>query len=132
MSISKIQTGDKVKVISGKYRGTIGVVTSVNKHRISKHVFTRRISVTNIPQIVKYRKSVNYQGEFYPGSQSYIDRTLDISNVSLITEDSVVSKSKIEVTDGKKVRVLKKNQKPVIKEVVKEPSKKDETVKEKK
>ena len=128
MSISKIQTGDKVKVISGKYRGIIGVVTAVHKHRISKYVFTKRISVTNIPQIVKYRKSVNYQGEFYPGSQTFIDRTLDISNVALITEDSIVSKSKIEVKDGKKVRVLKKNQAIVIKEAFK----KDETVKEKK
>lgn len=125
MSISKIQTGDKVKVISGKYRGTIGVVTTVYKHRISKHVSTKRISVTNIPQIVKYRKSVNYQGEFYPGSQTFIDRTLDISNVSLITEDSKISKSKIEVKDGKKVRVLKKNSSLVTKEVLKVENKKE-------
>ena len=118
MSISKIQTGDKVKVISGKYRGTIGVVTAVHKHRISKYVSTKRISVTNIPQIVKYRKSVNYQGEFYPGSQSYVDRTLDISNVTLITDTNIISKSKIEIKDGKKVRVLKKNQAVVVKEVI--------------
>jgi len=132
MSITKIQTGDKVKVISGKYKGTIGVVTKVINHQISKHVSTKRVSVTNIPQIVKYRKSVNYQGEFYPGSQSFIDRTIDISNVSLITENNLVSKSKIEVKDGKKVRILKKNQKQVIKEVLTETPKKEEKVKEKK
>jgi len=118
MSISKIQTGDKVKVISGKYKGTIGVVTTVNKHRISKYVFTKRITVTNIPQIVKYRKAVNYQGESYPGSQTYIDRTLDISNVSLITEKNEISKSKIDIIEGKKVRILKKDSTPVIREKI--------------
>jgi hypothetical protein len=61
---------------------------------------------------------VNYQGESYPGSQTYIDRTLDISNVSLITEKNEISKSKIDIIEGKKVRILKKDSTPVIREKI--------------
>jgi len=107
MSIRKIQTGDKVKVISGKYKGTLGqVVKVVSKERPGKLPQLRAV-VTNIPKIAKFRKKNAAYNQ--PGQQLEIDRMLDLSNLSLVTSDGKVSKVKIELKDGKKVRVLKKN-----------------------
>jgi large subunit ribosomal protein L24 len=109
MSIAKIQTGDQVKVISGNYKGTTGQVIKVVKKVLPNGKIRIRASVNSIPKIVKYRKSNVVQGQKYAGLMSQVDRTVDISNLSLVTSDFKVSKSKVVVDDsGKKTRVLKK------------------------
>jgi ribosomal protein L24 len=126
MSIAKIQTGDNVKVTSGNFKGTIGVVTKVVTSTARNGLIKKRASVSTIKKIVKYRKSQTFQGQKYPGQQFDTDRTVDISNLSLF-DGKAISKSKVEVKDNKKVRVLKKTNAIVTKEkVLKTPKPKNE------
>lgn len=119
MSIAKIQTGDQVKVISGNYKGTTGQVIKVLKKVLRNGKVRVRASVSSIPKIVKYRKSSIVQGQKYAGMMSQVDRTVDISNLSLVTSDLKVSKTKIRIDDtGKKIRLLKKNDELVVSQKV--------------
>jgi large subunit ribosomal protein L24 len=113
MSIAKIQSGDTVKVTSGNYKGTVGQVLKIFPKIRKNGRVIKRASLTNIPKIVKYRKSNVFQGQQYPGLKLETDRTIDLSNLSLLTDDNTISKSKIELLNGKKVRVLKKNNQTV-------------------
>lgn len=114
MSIANIQTGDKIKVIAGKYKNTVGVVTKVHKLKTNSKVSQRRATVSTVPMIADYRKK-NSQFSM-PGEQMEKPRTINVSNLSLVMPDGAVSKSKI-VTDskGSKQRVYKKNNQPVLK-----------------
>ena len=110
MSIAKIQTGDKVKVIAGNYKGVLGVVTRVIHKKTAKGVIlSTRATVNSIPKIVKFKKVYNSQTQGNQGMRLDTDRTLNISNLSLVTEDNQISKVRIELRDGKRVRVYKKN-----------------------
>jgi large subunit ribosomal protein L24 len=122
MSIAKIQSGDTVKVIAGNYKGTIGMVTKVVSSAARNGLIKKRVSVSNVAKIAKFRKSQMFQGQKYPGQQFEIDRTIAISNVALFTGEEV-SKTKIEVQNNKKVRVYKKTSNVVIKERVAKPEK---------
>jgi large subunit ribosomal protein L24 len=113
MAISRIQKGDKVKVISGKYKGIVGVITGVFKKEYFGGVIKKRVTVSEIPRIVKFKKAVNYNGQRFPGSQTMVERKIDSSNVSLITESGEISKSKVEIQGDKKVRIFKKTLKVV-------------------
>lgn len=113
MSIAKIQTGDSVKVTSGNFKNTIGVVIKVAKTVKSSGKISTRAAVNVVPTIVKYRKSQVHQGEKYPGMMKQVSRMIDISNLALITPDQKVSKVSIKVVNGKKTRVYKLNGNPV-------------------
>ena len=117
MSTVKIQTGDTVKVISGNYRGTVGVVTKVIKTKARNGLIMKRASVSTVPKIAKYRKSQSVQGTTYPGQKFDIDRTIDLSNLMLFT-GSTTSRSVIKTVEGKKLRVYKKTSETVVKEKV--------------
>lgn len=109
MSISKIQTGDQVKVIAGKFKGTIGQVIKIVKKQAKNGLTQVRAAVSNVPTIANYRRSNVFQGQKYPGLKTETDRLIHVSNLSLLTPDLKPSKVKIEIKDGgKKVRVLKK------------------------
>ena len=101
MATSKIQTGDKVKVIAGNFKGSNGIVTKVIKTKKSK-----RVSVSGVSKAIKYRKKVNYQGQTYPGEMFTTDRTIDISNVMLLTPEDKVSKVSMEVDSSKGKRTV--------------------------
>ncbi len=116
MSISKIQSGDKVKVISGSYKGNTGIIKKV----FIKEGKTTRVTISGLPKITKFRKAVTYNGEKYPGIQTFIDRKINITNVALLTEDNVLSKVKIDTSNGKRVRKFKKNDKEVSKQPIPE------------
>lgn len=106
MAISKIQRGDKVIVTTGKFKGTTGTVTSVyTKEKNGKT--SKRVTVTGLPNTTRYQRSAKFAG--YPGQMYAGERSVDISNVALVTADGVASKVKIETKDGKKSRVLKKD-----------------------
>lgn len=103
----KIQSGDKVKVISGKYKGILGQVTKVVTKLRPGKLPQLRAAVNNIPKIVKFKKkNVAFN---VPGEQLETDRLIDLSNLSLVTEDGAISKVKFEIKGDKKVRILKKN-----------------------
>lgn len=106
MSVAKIQKGDQVKVISGSYRGTVGVVLRVVKKTLPNGRVRTRVSVSSIPEIVDYRK--NFRAYNMPGQMKTKARLIDVSNVQLVTADGRVSRSRVVIQDGKKVRVLKK------------------------
>jgi|694.fasta_scaffold24355_7 ribosomal protein L24 len=116
MAISKIQTGDRVKVITGKYKNTIGTVTEKKSKVLRNGKSVTRIAVSTIEKIIKYRKAANFQGESYPGEKLTVNRTIDISNVQLVTPDNIASRSKVQTKDGKKVRIYTKNSSAVLKE----------------
>jgi large subunit ribosomal protein L24 len=109
MSIAKIQTGDQVKVTSGNYKGSVGQVLKIISKTRKNGVVIKRAVVSTVPKIIKYRKSMVYEGQKMAGGMFYTDRPIDISNLSLITDNNLLSKAKIEITaDGKKQRILKK------------------------
>jgi ribosomal protein L24 len=100
MSTSKIQKGDYVKVISGNFKGTKGIITSVQSSKKSK-----RVTVDSIAKIVKYRKSMKQYG--MPGQMTSVDRLIDISNVMLLDAKDNVSKVKIDKEKSNTVRKFK-------------------------
>ena len=122
MATAKIQSGDKVLVTSGNYKGTQGVVTKVHKlikYKNGKAYIIKRAEVSNVATIVKYRRSVTYNGQEYPGTQTFVNRKIDISNLSLTTTSKKPSKVLIKTDeDGKKQRYLKKDDSLVIREKV--------------
>lgn len=122
MSVSKIQTGDKVKIIAGKYKNTTGTVTQVRTKTV-RGLIKKRVAVSSVPKINKFRKAFTFQGESYPGSVTLVPRFIDISNVSLIDENGKVTKSKVVLKDGKKIRVYKSTQSPVLQERIQKPRK---------
>lgn len=97
MSISKIQKGDKVKIISGKFKGTIGLIT-----KVVKTLKYSRVSVDTVNKIVKYTKSNKAYG--MQGQMTQVDRFIDSSNVVLIDDKNNVSKSYISLENNKKIR----------------------------
>lgn len=125
MSITRIQKGDNVKVISGKYKGHTGTVTAVRR---SANKRSYRVAVSGIATIAKFQRA-NRQYEM-PGSMKQIERFLDSSNVALVDDKGNVSKVKIDSDkNGKKFRAYKTTGKPVAK--VKAESKKSTTTKKK-
>jgi large subunit ribosomal protein L24 len=125
MTTSKIQRGDNVKVIAGKYRGSTGTVTSVYTKTLKNKTTTKRAVVSGLPMITNYKKAYKTYG--MPGEMTQVDRSIHISNLSHTTSDGVVSR--VRVVEGK--RVLAKNNVLVSVPSLK-ASKEIETVKEKK
>jgi large subunit ribosomal protein L24 len=120
MAIAKIQTGDKVKVISGSYKGHEGIVKSVQTKMKGKKL-QKRVTVSGLKKITKYRRSFTYQGQAYPGSMNQVDRTVDISNVMLVDDKGKATRTSVETSDdGKKFRAYKSTNKKVEKSVVPE------------
>jgi len=108
MATAKIQKGDSIKVIAGAYKGTTGQVAKIIRKKNQKGQATAtRVAITTVPKIAKYRKAnAAYQ---IPGMQTEVDRTIDISNVMLVTSKGQTSRVSISSQDGKKVRTLKKD-----------------------
>ena len=119
MSIAKIQKGDKVKIISGNYKGYSGVVTKVLKKIKGNNKIVRTATISSIPTIVNYRKSTTYMGEKVPGIMNQVNRKINITNLALLTPDNTISRTRIENLDGIKTRVYLKTNTPVIKESIK-------------
>lgn len=115
MAIAKIQTGDKVKVIAGSYKGTEGVVTKVVTKKQGKKPSIVRAAVSTVPTIIKYRKA-NRQFNL-PGEKLTTDRLINVSNLSLVDDKGKVSKTKVEADEktNKKNRVFKTTSKVVTK-----------------
>ncbi len=118
MSVAKIQKGDKVKVIAGNYKGTVGIVSKVVRKKMTGGQMRVRVAVSTIPAITDYRRSLKMYN--LPGQIKTKDRLIDVSNVQLITENGQVSRVGIVINNGRKVRVLKKNGQIVVKSTLPE------------
>jgi len=118
MSVAKIQKGDKVKVIAGNYKGTIGIVSKVVRKKMPGGQVRVRVAVSTIPAITDYRRGLKMYN--LPGQMKTKDRLIDVSNVQLVTEAGQVSRVAIVSNNGRKVRVLKKNGQIVVKSTLPE------------
>ena len=95
----RIKKGDKVKVITGAYKGTIGEV---------KAVFPKedRVIVEGVNMVTKHQKQTR---EMQQAGIVHKEGTINTSNVMLYCDkckSGVRTESKIE--NGKKVRACKK------------------------
>jgi large subunit ribosomal protein L24 len=102
MSISKVQKGDSVKVISGKFKGTLGTITKVIKSSNSKGAC---VAVDNVNKLIKYTKSNKAYG--MQGQMVQVDRFIDSSNVALVDDKNNISKTYISTQNNKKTRLFR-------------------------
>lgn len=95
----RIKQGDKVKVITGAYKGTIGEVTKTFPKE-------DKVIVEGVNMVKKHLKPTQQNPE---GGIEEREAKIHVSNVMLYDEKAkVASRIKMEVKDGKKVRVYKK------------------------
>ena len=96
---SHVKIGDKVKVISGKQKGFIGIITSI----ITKDSI---VFLEGITPRIKFRK--NPQGQ--ESIKSEIQIPIHSSNVMLWDkEKNIASKIGYKIVNDKKVRYFKKS-----------------------
>jgi len=97
----RIKKGDKVRVITGKYKGTEGVVkTSFPKKN--------KVIVENVNIATKHRKPTQDRPD---GGIEKIEMPIDVSNVMLIDPKSKgkLTRIKYVVENNKKQRFTKKS-----------------------
>lgn len=97
----KIKKHDRVLIISGAFKGQVGTVTRVDKER-------DRVLLSGIPAIIRHVKP---NAAIAPEGKLHRTRSVHISSVSLFVQHddkNVPSKVRIEKTEGKRLRVLKK------------------------
>ena len=98
----KIQRGDRVKIMRGFGRGTVGVVHSV--------LNDTRVTVEGAPKIVRHFGPSAKRTE---GAIDRIDRPVHISNVMIVeTIDGKERPVRVQfkIADGKKIRCSAKTQ----------------------
>lgn len=96
----KIKTGDFVKVRSGRDKGKLGVVQSVNRGDL-------KVTVEGVGACVKHNKPT----QFDAGGKTVIHKPIHISNVALYDEKAQTH-SKVGykfLKDGTKARFFKKS-----------------------
>ncbi len=101
----KIKTKDTVLILAGKDKGKKGEVKSVNPAK-------NRVVVAGVNMVSKHTKpSQNKQGGIVQ-----VEAALDASNVALVcTKCKKAMTPKMQITaDGKKVRVCRKCNEPII------------------
>ncbi len=99
--MNKIRKGDEVIVITGKDKGKKGTILSVE----IKDGKPARVVVAGIAMVTKHKTANPAKG--VEGGLVRQERAIHVSNIALIDADGKPSRSRVEVRDGKKVRVLK-------------------------
>ena len=102
----KIKKHDKVLIIAGAFKGSVATVSRVDKEN-------DRVLLSGIPAIIRHVKP---NPALAPEGKLSRIRSVHISNVALFIEQdgkNKASKVHIEKKEGKRVRVLKKNNTPV-------------------
>ena len=89
----KYKVGDKVKVTTGSYKGTVDTISEVFEDRV-------RLANTNV-------RKVRGNSKFKRKVDRYLGISLHVSNVVPVTEDGQVSRKVRFVKEGKNVgRIL--------------------------
>ncbi len=94
MATSKIKKGDKVKVITGKYKGTEGKVLSVGNGKVT---------VEGVNVVTKHKKASQSNPN---GGLVHEEAPIDISNVMYVVKGKV-TRVGFTMKGDKKVRVAK-------------------------
>jgi len=106
--MQKIIKGDKVRVISGKYKSKEGVVLSVNPK-------DRTVIVEGINKVKRHQKATQQNGN----KSGIVEKEtpLLMSKVALLATDKKnkngITKVGFKVEGGKKIRISKKTQAPI-------------------
>ena len=104
----KLKVNDLVIVIAGKDKGKTGKIIKINKIK-------RRVLVEGINKKIKHSKGQN--GE--PGKRIEIFAPLDISNVAILDpKTKKASKVGYSISGSAKIRIAKKSQSPLTKEIM--------------
>jgi large subunit ribosomal protein L24 len=100
---TKIRKGDRVVVISGNDKGTVGEVIRVIPDE-------SRVVVQGVNIRIKHQAQTQTRGETIPAGKIEFEAPIDISNVMLIDPKSgEPTRVRIEREDGKPVRVAVKS-----------------------
>ncbi|EKK20789.1 LSU ribosomal protein L24p (L26e) [Fructilactobacillus florum 8D] len=99
-----LKTGDKVRVIAGKDKGKDGTITRTIAAK-------NRVVVDGINMVKKHQKASQNNPQ---GNVSDVAAPIDASNVMLLDPSTnKPTRIKVEIKDGKKVRISKKSQKAI-------------------
>lgn len=104
--MKRIRLGDKVRVISGKYKGVDGAVIEVNRDKN-----TVVVENTNI-----YKKHVKRDQKNQESKIIQVNLPMHISNVAVLDEKNHNTPTKVHYAvnkDEKKVRVARKTGNPI-------------------
>jgi large subunit ribosomal protein L24 len=93
----KIQTGDKVKVITGKDKGKEGTVVRV-------HIKAGSVVVEGVNMTTRHLKATKER----EGGIIKLEKPINVSNVMLI-DGGKANRIGYKIVDGKKYRVAKKS-----------------------
>lgn len=104
MNKLRLKIGDKVKIIAGRDKGTVGNIKCFLKKK-------NALIVENSNLKFKHVKPTTQENS---GQIKQIEAPINISNVMLCDSDGVASRFNLSTIDGKKVRVSKKTNKTIL------------------
>jgi len=100
---TKIKKGDRVVVISGNDKGTVGEVIRVIPSE-------SRVVVQGVNIRIKHQAQTQSRGKTIPAGKIEFEAPISISNVSIVDpKDSKPTRVSITRKDGKPVRVAKRS-----------------------
>jgi large subunit ribosomal protein L24 len=103
----KIRKGDRVVVISGKDKGTVGEVIRVLPD-------AGRVVVQGVNLRIKHQRQTQSRGKTIPAGRIEFEAPIHISNVMLVDpKDGKPTRVRIEREDGKPVRISKRTGTPI-------------------
>jgi large subunit ribosomal protein L24 len=103
----KIRKGDRVVVVSGKDKGTVGEVIRVIPGE-------RRVVVQGVNLRIKHQAQTQSQGKTIPAGKIEFEAPISVSNVMLIDpKDGKPTRVRIERKDGKPIRVATRSGTPI-------------------
>ncbi len=103
----KIKKGDRVVVISGKDKGTVGEVIKVIPDE-------SRVVVQGVNLRIKHQAQTQSRGKTIPSGKIEFEAPIDISNVMLIDpKDGKPTRVRIERKDGIPIRVSTRTGTPI-------------------
>jgi large subunit ribosomal protein L24 len=103
----KIRKGDRVIVVSGKDKGTVGEVIRVIPDE-------GRVVVQGVNLRIKHQAQTQSRGKTIPSGKIEFEAPIDISNVMLVDpKDGKPTRVRIERKDGRPVRVSTRTGTPI-------------------
>ncbi|MFW5713388.1 MAG: 50S ribosomal protein L24 [Brevefilum sp.] len=103
----KIRKGDRVVVVSGKDKGTVGEVIRVFPGE-------GRVTVQGVNLRIKHQAQTQAQGKTIPSGKIEFEAPIDISNVMLVDpKDGKPTRVRIERKDGEPIRVSTRTGNPL-------------------
>ena len=104
---TKIRKGDRVIVISGDDKGTVGEVIRVIPEK-------SRVVVQGVNICIKHQAQTQSRGKTIPAGKMEFEAPIDISNVMLVDpKDDKPTRVRIERKDGEPLRVSARTGTPI-------------------